>query len=687
MSSKKPVDQGTPAAVVPEHELEHDTEVSLAAMTKQLWERFENTMLERIAVLERAATAVLEEALDQGLRRQAEREAHKLAASLGIYGYPLGTDLAREIEELLHGDDLVQPEQALRLSQLVVALRPHLDQSSAEKRLLTPGPTQRMLMISDDAELAKRVAIDSAARGLQVQRTTIFGLEQSLEMRPTIILIDVKVSHSPAHALATVAARWPEVPLVVLALQDSLVDRVGVARWASQAFLQKPATSQQIVELTAQILQNAEADRAKILVVENDPLVLAALDMFLRPPRFTVVAHGDALTFWEALEKTSPDLLILDIDMPGLSGMELCHMVRNDPRWSALPILCLTAHTDSVSVHKIFAVRADDYIPKPFAGPELLARIRNRLERMRMKTSLVETDSLTGVATRTKSEGVVTRLLKLADRHHQPISLAVLNIDKLKLINTREGHAIGDAVLRTLGQILLSSFRGEDIVARWAGEEFVAVMYGMTRSDGVHRLDQILAAFQKKGFPAEKGAAFVATFSAGVAEYPVDGSTLQELYRAASDALCHAQAAGRNRVLPAGWQGDQAPVVKQVDVVLVDDDEALTALLSHTLKIRGYTTHCLTDGQAAVEAMCGREPRLKAKVILLDVSLPGLDGFGVLRQLASDQILRRTKVIVLTARALETEVLKALELGAFDHLAKPFSMPVLMQLVRRAIEL
>ena len=213
------------------------------------------------------------------------------------------------------------------------------------------------------------------------------------------------------------------------------------------------------------------------------------------------------------------------------------------------------------------------------------------------------------------------------------------------------------------------------------------VMYGMTRSDGVRRLDQILTTFKEKKFPSGKGAEFMATFTAGVAEYPVDGSTLQELYRAADGALSHAKSTGRNRVLPAGWQGNQPPVVKQVDVVMVDDDEALIALLAHTLKIRGYTTHSLTDGQAAVDALCGREPHLKTKVILLDVSLPGLDGFGVLRQLANDQILRRTKVIVLTARALETEVLKALELGAFDHLAKPFSMPVLMQLVRRAIEL
>jgi diguanylate cyclase (GGDEF)-like protein len=665
----------------------NDTELSLTDITKQLWQRFQGAMLERVAVLERAAMAVLEESLDQDLRRQAEREAHKLAGSLGIYGYPLGTIWAREIEHILQGDNTVLPAQALRLSELVVALRPHLEQPSAENLSRPAEPIKCLLMISDDAELAEHVALDAAARAMEVQRTTFSGLEKNLDIRPAIILLDVDASTRPMDALAAVTARWPEVPLLVMAVQDSLADRIEVARWGSQAFLQKPATPSQILEAVAHILQKVETENAKILVVDDDPLILAALDVLLPSQGFAVVTHGDPLTFWQVLEETAPDLLILDIDMPGLSGIELCHVVRNDPRWSALPILFITAHTDPRTVYKLFAVRADDYVPKPFAGPELLSRIRNRLERMRLQKGLIEIDVLTGVATRSKSEQVLMRLLKLADRHHQSISLAVLDVDKLKLINTREGHASGDSVLRTLGQILRHSFRGEDIVARWAGEEFVAVMYGMTRTDGLRRLASILATFQQKEFPSKDGGTFGATFSAGVAEYPGDGATEQELYDAADGALCRAKLAGSNRVLPAGWQGDQAPVVNQVDVVLVDEDEALTELLAHTLKVRGYTTHCLRDGQAAVEALCGREPHLQAKVILLDVSLPGLDGFGVLRQLAADQILRRTKVIVLTARSLEKEVLKTLELGAFDHLAKPFSMPVLMQLVRRAIEL
>ena len=109
------------------------------------------------------------------------------------------------------------------------------------------------------------------------------------------------------------------------------------------------------------------------------------------------------------------------------------------------------------------------------------------------------------------------------------------------------------------------------------------------------------------------------------------------------------------------------------------------AQLIESLETRGHHTRRLGDGQEAVAALAGASPDISADLIVLDVDLPGLDGLSVLRRLAHDDVLSRTRVIMLTARARETEVLEALELGAFDHVAKPFSMPVLMQRVRRAL--
>ncbi len=104
------------------------------------------------------------------------------------------------------------------------------------------------------------------------------------------------------------------------------------------------------------------------------------------------------------------------------------------------------------------------------------------------------------------------------------------------------------------------------------------------------------------------------------------------------------------------------------------------------LETRGYQARWLRDGAEAAAALTGAGKELHAAVVLLDVHLPGLDGVSVLTRLHEDGATRRTRVVMLTARSSEEEVLKTLELGAFDHVAKPFSVPVLMQKIRRALE-
>jgi len=123
-----------------------------------------------------------------------------------------------------------------------------------------------------------------------------------------------------------------------------------------------------------------------------------------------------------------------------------------------------------------------------------------------------------------------------------------------------------------------------------------------------------------------------------------------------------------------------------VDVLLVDDDEVLSGLLLHTLKTQGYRTEWIVDGQVAADKLRGPTPELKARIVVLDVNLPSLDGISVLRELSRTGALKEMKVIMLTVRSSEPEVLSTLQLGAFDHVPKPVSVPVLMQRIKRALE-
>ena len=145
-----------------------------------------------------------------------------------------------------------------------------------------------------------------------------------------------------------------------------------------------------------------------------------------------------------------------------------------------------------------------------------------------------------------------------------------------------------------------------------------------------------------------------------------------------------AKSAGHDRVTGTEEVAGDGP--ERVDVVVVEDDGALAALLRQSLQTRGYAVRLIDDGQEALARLGGPRPALAAPVIVLDWDLPGVAGIDVLRSLAAGGLLARSRVIMVTARTSEREVLQALEAGAVDHVAKPFSVPVLMQRVRRAMD-
>lgn len=143
--------------------------------------------------------------------------------------------------------------------------------------------------------------------------------------------------------------------------------------------------------------------------------------------------------------------------------------------------------------------------------------------------------------------------------------------------------------------------------------------------------------------------------------------------------------------VPAGVQpvaATQAPAPTEatdvIDVILVEDDDALAELLVRALETEGHTAAIIPDGRVAVETLTGAAPQ-RCRVLLLDVDLPGLDGLAVLRQLTAAGVTQTTPTIMLTVRASETEVVEALQSGAVDHVAKPFSVPVLMERIKLAL--
>jgi diguanylate cyclase (GGDEF)-like protein len=471
-------------------------------------------------------------------------------------------------------------------------------------------------------------------------------------------------------------------PVIVVTDPDRYVDRVEVARRGGRGFLTHSLAPEVAIDAVVALRERLRKLGTRILAVDDDPALLAALESVLCEAQLEPHTCGDPAEFWRRLDEVSPDLVILDFDMPGVTGPELCRAIRNDKRWEAMPVLFLTSRRDSDSIRSVFAAGADDYVPKPFVGPELVTRVSNRLERVRLFRAMAELDDLTGLANRRHGQELLEGLLRMADRSHQPLSLAVLDIDRFKEINDAAGHAVGDAVLRGVGVELQRAFRGERVVARWGGDELVIGMLGMRSSDGRERIGEFVELVRERRYGDGGGVAV--TVSAGLAEYPADGGDVDALYRAADRALELAKREGRDRVVSAERVSESRAAT--VDVAIVEDDTVLGQLLEDALQTRGYRTRWISDGVAAAEALTAASPELVAPLLLLDWDLPGLDGLRLLGRMREQGLLARTRVIMLTARASEAEVLEALEAGAVDHVSKPFSVPVLMQRVRRAME-
>lgn len=430
----------------------------------------------------------------------------------------------------------------------------------------------------------------------------------------------------------------------------------------------------------------------RILVVDDEPMISRALTTLLGKRGMSVTAVNDPLRFWTVLDETKPNLILLDLEMPKISGTELCRVVRSDPRWSELPVIFLTGHTDQASVQRVFAAGADDYVGKPFVPAELMMRIESRLTGVKARRAPLETDQLTGLPIAHKATEQIDRFLRLARRKSDPYSIAVLQVDAFASLATAFGRGTGDVVLRAIGELLPKSFRSEDVVGWWGGADFTIGMYGSTKEHAAIKLTQVCSKIADRNFLSDDGRRVHVSCSGGVSQYQTDGDTVAALREEALKALEQVRATGGVRstggAIRVGISGLKVIglLTRRVDVAIVDDDTALVSLLQHAMESRNLRVATFADGETAVAALTGSSPEVQASLILLDVDIPALNGLDVLRRLKAGEITRSSSVVMLTSRTGERDVLTALELGAADHIAKPFSVPVLMHKVRAMLK-
>jgi diguanylate cyclase (GGDEF)-like protein len=294
---------------------------------------------------------------------------------------------------------------------------------------------------------------------------------------------------------------------------------------------------------------------ATILVAEDSLVVRAVLRRHLEEEGYVVVEAVDGEAAIDRCKQALPDVILLDIEMPGMNGLEVLAKLKSDDALKDIPVVFLTGRTGTEDIVAGLRSGAHDYLKKPFDSAELTARVGAAVRTKRLQDELrrqseefdrmSRTDALTGLYNRRHIEERFGEVGSSAVRHGYLLAVVMLDIDYFKRVNDEEGHQGGDDVLREFTRRLQREVREEDIVGRWGGEEFLVILTE-TEIEGVRMVaERIRVAVAGKPFEIGDHERAV-TVSAGCAA----GSALDtdELVRRADVALYAAKAAGRNQV-------------------------------------------------------------------------------------------------------------------------------------------
>lgn len=300
----------------------------------------------------------------------------------------------------------------------------------------------------------------------------------------------------------------------------------------------------------------------RLLVVDDSTLARTVIVRHLAREGYELREAASGEEALAACAEEVPDVILMDVEMPGLDGHETLRRLKEDPALQEVPVLFLTGRTDPADVAEGLRLGAHDYLRKPFEPIELVARVRAAVRTRELQEALrdrnaeleriASVDALTGLFNRRFLEEQAARSASRLRRHGGCMAVVLLDIDAFKAVNDTFGHATGDAVLIGVARRLGEQSRLEDLLGRWGGEEFVVIAMDAGAASAHGLAERMRRAVEAAPVVVE-GRAHALTVSAGWAT-GCDGTGLDQLVRAADRALYAAKAAGRNTV-----RGEELP--------------------------------------------------------------------------------------------------------------------------------
>jgi len=415
-----------------------------------------------------------------------------------------------------------------------------------------PKPARRICLLGDNALLARDTALQLRASGYDV--TVATQLEQLAALEGLCCIVVDPASRGsrfgdPACAGAIRAQCAVPVPILWLAPLDKFEARLAAARAGVDGFLARPLDIDELKARIETLAQRRDQPPCRVLAVASDAARLDGIEGALAQAGMEALRLHKPLELIATLSQHHPDAIVIDVDTPACSGVDLARLIRQDPAFLDLPVLVLAEDRDPAARRRAVAAGVDDYLAPPDTRADLALAVMMRVERSRALRSLIMRDGMTGLYNHVSIKEQLLREMARSRREGSPLALAMVDLDFFKKINDTYGHQVGDQVIRAIAHILQQRLRHGDLIGRYGGEEFAVILPGTSAAAARRVLDDIRELFGTVRHKADE-AAFHATFSAGVADLDDAGDAADpaDLFRLADEALYEAKHAGRNRV-------------------------------------------------------------------------------------------------------------------------------------------
>jgi len=520
---------------------EGDSAIDHAAILEEELRRFGTTLAALSAGTSEAELRTLQKAAHEVMARADQHGFAEVASAIFHIEDALAALLAREIDA--SEATLRQISAAFRAARAACAVR-----AIASSNVDAAGLRGSLLLVLSDAQLVDEIM--RAANRRKFLASAASSPDEAREIAGAATfsgLIMDFAGDSAGKALASDLRALPgtrQCPLVVVAANPSFALRLAAAESHAALVLPAPINGDKLVAALESLDVRDSPEHPRLLWLGSSTTELARLGNAVKPLGMDVSSFHDAEQIVEALDATQPAALLIDRDEP--RAEDVCRIVRAIPRWRDLPILLRVA--SEAQRLRAYDAGADDALPESAADAELVSRLRVRLERTRVFREQSNRDPLTGLLTRRAlTESMLARLAE-ARRAKRHLSICFLDLDRFKQINDTYGHAVGDKVLASFGALLGSRFRLPDLRGRWGGEEFLVAFYGEWAESAREILSRVTAEFARVAFEGGPRSSFHVTVSGGIATYPVDGETLEDLVLVADQRLYAAKLAGRNRI-------------------------------------------------------------------------------------------------------------------------------------------